>query len=102
MVDARLWCEAAGAAAVKIIDARSGEVMRPGKTVTYGGGEKLRVIMVDDQGMFRAKAFVQTTYRDYSHADRDPPLVTTTQWVPLAVRFMHPGYLFERVAFIPS
>lgn len=87
---------------MKIIDARAGEELRPGKTVSYGRGEKLRVIMVDEQGLFRAKAFVETTYRDFSRADRDPPLVKMTQWVPLDVRFMHPRYLFERVAFIPS
>lgn len=97
---------------MKIIDARSGEVMTPGKTVTYGtSGEKLRVIDVDE-GLFSAHALIETTYRDYSRTgerasdqgatrDRDP-LVTTTRWVALTVRFMHPSYMFERVAFIPS
>jgi hypothetical protein len=102
VVDACLRCEASGATAVKIIDARSGEVMRPGKTVSYGGGEKLRVVVVDEQGLFRAQALVETTYRDYSRTDQKPTLVTKTQWVPLSVRFMHPAYPFERVAFIPS
>jgi hypothetical protein len=87
---------------VKIVDARSGEVMEPGKTVVYGGGEKLRVILVDEQSLFRAKAFVETTYRDYSRGGKKPALVTRTQWVPLSVRFMHPAFVFERVAFIPS
>ena len=87
---------------MKIIDARSGEVMRPGKTVTYGGGEKLRVVVVDEQGLFRAQALIESTHRDYSKSVREACLVTTTRWVPLSVRFMHPAYLFERVAFIPS
>lgn len=100
MVDARV--RRAPGDAVKIVDARSGEVVEPGKTVAYGGGEKLRVIVVDEQGLFRAKALVETTHRDYSRAGQEPALVTTTQWVPLAVRFMHPAYPFERVAFIPS
>jgi hypothetical protein len=32
---------------VKIIDARSGEVMTLGKAVTYGDGEKIRLVDVD-------------------------------------------------------
>lgn len=87
---------------MKIVDARSGEVMTPGKTVSYGGGEKLRVIFVEEKSLFSAQAFVETTYRDYSCSDQKPAFVKTSQWVPLAVRFMHPSYLFERVAFIPS
>lgn len=87
---------------MKIVDARSGEVMKPGKTVVYGGGEKLRVVVVDEQSLFRAQALVETTYRDYSRNGKKPALVTKTQWVPLSVRFMHPSFMFERVAFIPS
>ena len=96
---------------MKIIDTRSGEVMTPGKIVVYGDGEKLRVIDVD-QGLFSARALIETTYRDYSRTESRPsdqgairerePLVTAQRWVPLLVRFMHPEHLFERVAFIPS
>ena len=96
---------------MKIIDARSGEVVTPGKVVSYGGGEKIRVIDVDE-GLFSARALIETTYRDYSRTDHRPsdqgalrerdPLVTSRQWVPLVVRFMHPSYMFQRVAFIPS
>ena len=85
--------------AVKIIDARSGEVMTPGKIVVYGDGEKLRVVNVD-QGVFSARALIESTYRDCSKDGK--PLMTTSQWVPLNVRFLHPSYPFERVAFIPS
>ena len=96
---------------MKIIDTRSGEIMTPGKIVFYGGGEKIRVIDVD-QGLFSARALIETTYCDYSRPayrssdqgtlrERDP-LVTSQQWVSLDVRFMHPSYMFQRVAFIPS
>jgi hypothetical protein len=96
---------------VKIIDARSGEIMTLGKIVSYGGGETMRVIDVDE-GLFSARALIETTLLDYSRIaqrasdqgvlrEREA-LVTTQQWVPLAVRFMHPGYWFQRVAFIPS
>jgi hypothetical protein len=33
---------------MKIIDTRSGKVVTPGKVVTYGDGEKLRVLDVDE------------------------------------------------------
>lgn len=85
---------------VKIIDARSGEVMVPGKIVVYGDGEKLRVVTVDQGGLFRARALIASTYRDYSKDGN--AMVTTSQWVPLTVRFLHPSYPFERVAIIPS
>ena len=85
---------------MKIVDARSGQVMTPGKVVPYGGGEKIRVVNAE-LGLFRARALVQRTYRDYSRPG-ERSLVTTTDWVPLSVRFMHPSYMFERVAFIPS
>lgn len=73
--------------------------MTPGKVVAYGGGEKLRVVNVD-QGVFSARALIESTYRDYSKDGK--ALVTTSQWVPLTVRFLHPSYPFERVAIIPS
>jgi hypothetical protein len=96
---------------VKIIDMRSGEVMTLGKIVSYGGGEKICVIDVDE-GLFSVRALIETTYRDYSRSESRPsdqgarrdrdPLVTARHWVSLGVRFMHPSYMFQRVAFIPS
>ena len=96
---------------MKIIDSRSGEIMTPGKIVSYGGGEKLRVIEVDE-GLFSARVLIEATYRDYSRTERRPSdqgasrerdsLVTSLRWVPLVVRFLHPSYMFQRVAFIPS
>jgi len=84
---------------VKIVDARSGEVVAPGQVVAYGDGEKLKLLEVDE-GLISARALIETTYRDFGKLDR--PLVTARQWVPLAVRLTHPAFLFQRVAFIPS
>lgn len=96
---------------MKIVDSRSGAVMTPGKIVIYGNGEKLRVINVEER-LFSARAFIERTCRDYSRTEQRSsdqgavrarePLVTSTRWVVLDVRFMHPSYLFQRVAFIPS
>jgi len=76
--------------------------MTPGKIVCYGGGEKLRVVMVNEEGLFKAHALIESTYRDYGQDVQRPPLVKTSSWVPLSVRFLHPAYPFQRVAFIPS
>ncbi len=84
---------------MKIIDARSGKVVTPGQVVTYGDGEKLKLLEVDE-GLFSARALIETTHRDFGQADR--PLVSDRQWVQLAVRFTHPAFLFQHVAFIPS
>ena len=85
--------------------------MTPGKIVSYGGGEKIRVIDVEE-GLFSARALIETTYRDDSRTEHRSSdhgarlnrnsLVTSQQWVALDVRFLHPSYLFQRVAFIPS
>jgi len=74
--------------------------MTPGKVVVYGGGEKLRVVTVDEGGLFKARALIESTFRDYSKDGN--PLMTLSQWVPLSIRFFHPQYPLERVAFIPS
>ena len=42
---------------------------------------------------FSAKALVE-----YHQSDGE----TWTKWVPLAVRFTHPSYRFQRVAFAPT
>jgi hypothetical protein len=84
---------------VKIVDARSGEVLSPGQTVRYGDGEKIKLIEVDE-GLMSARALIESTYRDVGQDGY--PLVTSRQWVTLSVRFTHPAFMFQRVAFIPS
>ena len=83
---------------MKVIDARSGEVLTPGQTVRYGdGGEWLRLDDVE-AGLFSAKA--RLTYR---HQQPDGTFVLeTNRLVPLTVRWLHPSFLFQHVAFIPS
>jgi hypothetical protein len=84
---------------VTIIDCRSGEVMVPGKSVSYGDGEKLKLIEVDGR-LFGPRALIEVTYRDFGQTAG--PLVTDRQWVPLTVRFTHPSFMLRRVGFIPS
>ena len=45
--------------------------MTPGKIVAYGGGEKIHMIDVDE-GLFSARALIETTYRDYGRTEHRP------------------------------
>lgn len=84
---------------MRVIDARSGKEMTIGDTVRWGGGEELTLLDVDE-GLFSANAVVRETIKDFSKMGN--PLVTLQRQIPLAVRFMHPSFLFQKVAFIPS
>ena len=52
---------------MKVIDARSGEVMVPGKTVRYPDGEWLRLDKVE--GLFSPRATTTYCYRDYASGE---------------------------------
>lgn len=82
---------------MKVIDARSGQEMQVGGVVRYPDGEWLRLDGVEP-GLFSAKAVITSSNRHYETGK----LVTTQQAVPLVVRFLHPGFLFQHVGFIPS
>lgn len=116
---------------MRVIDARSGNEMVIGQTVEYGDGEKLTLVDVD-AGLFSATAVVEHTYRDFTKERREPtgetsemvgiwadgqrevaysptfrviekePLVTRKAQIPLAVRWTHPRFFLQHVAFIPS
>ena len=84
---------------MRIIDARSGDEMVVGRTIRYPQGESVTLLEFKP-GLFVAKFLVRSRYRDYSRSSR--PLVTVTQWVDGPVRYMHPSFMFQRVAFFPS
>lgn len=84
---------------MKVIDARSGKEMKLGERVNYPEGEWMRLIDVEP-GLFSATATVQTCMRDESKPSR--PLAIMTQQVPLTVRWMHPRFFLQHVAFLPS
>jgi hypothetical protein len=84
---------------MKIIDARSGEILSVGSTVRYHGGEWTRLEAVTP-GLFSASAVIVSHHRDYSKPG--DPFVTKQMKVPLRVRWMHPGFPFQHVGFLPS
>lgn len=103
---------------MKVIDARSGREVKIGDTIDWGDGEKITLLDVYP-GLFSASALVRITYRDDSKAELAPigrdgegfrrvrvvkpgPLVTSTREEPLTVKWLHPNYMFQHVAFINS
>jgi hypothetical protein len=82
---------------MKVIDARSGQEMKVGEAVHYPEGEWLRLDAVVP-GIFSAKAVITSADRHYQTGK----LVARQQTVPLRVRWLHPGFPFQHVAFIPS
>ncbi len=92
-----------------LVDARSGRSWRvPDNALTrFAAGQELRVdfpegeylqVLAVEPGLRRARALVR-------HASLDPTkrtVVTTEAWVPLQVRWFHPAFMRQHVAFIPS
>jgi hypothetical protein len=75
---------------MRVIDARSGVDVKLYRPVRYPDGEWWR--MIDFQpGLFEARALVE--------GNRLQPSPT---WVKLPVRYTHPGFFFQRVAFMPT
>lgn len=89
---------------MRVIDARSGSEMKLGDRVDYPHGEWMRLVDVNP-GLFSATAVVETNVlhpADFHSAPSDRRFVRMTQEVPLTVRWFHPKFLFQHVAFIPS
>lgn len=84
---------------MRIIDARSGKEPKVGETITYPGGEGFELLEIEDR-FFSARARVRSFAP--AHPDTGAETVSTTGWVPLQVRFTHPSFFLQRVAFVPS
>jgi len=85
---------------MRVIDARSGKDVQVGDVIDYGvtpaivGGQRewWKLLDVKDH-VFTAQALVE-----YHQGDG----TTWTRWSPLTVRFTHPAFMFQRVAFVPT
>lgn len=73
--------------------------MRIGDTVHYNDGESVTLLDVKP-GILQASAFVQITYTNWETGT--PVADTKAIWVPLAVRWTHPSYFLQHIAFYPS
>lgn len=95
---------------MKIIDARSGLEMKVGDVVRYPDGEWTELVSARP-GVFSAVATFRRRYRDRSRAiwRADGTLDDATPFVegvlvdqPLIVRWTHPRFFLQHVAFLPS
>jgi hypothetical protein len=73
---------------MRIIDAYTGREIQPGSVVPSPEGSAWKLLQVRDH-LFEASALIQ-------YPGQAP------RWQELAVRFTHPKYFLERVAFFPS
>lgn len=83
---------------MKVIDVRTGVEVQIGDTVRYGDGEALTLLDVDVSWL-SATATVNRTYRNFETGEL---VVNMNEQIPLQVRWMHPAFMFQKVAFIPS
>lgn len=82
---------------MRIIDANTGAVVKPGETFRNIDG--VHTLMRVREGFFRAEALFLI------RAEGDGPRYGSLpryEWVPLVVRYMHPSFLFQKIGFIPS
>jgi len=70
-----------------------------GQTVTYPEGTSHTLLQIEP-GILTARAQVRGTYQDPSQPGA--PWVTRDEWVPLQVRWTHPQFFLQHVAFFPS
>jgi hypothetical protein len=77
---------------MRVIDARSGRDVKVGDVVRYGDDDWWEMIDVA-HGLTWANAMVVGVM----HGERFGPT-----WLPLKVRFTHPGFFLQRVAFAPT
>lgn len=88
---------------MKIIDARSGKEIKIGETIVYSDEEYVKLLDVVS-GIFKANALVQRKYplKYKTGIHTDVGFAENQIWIPLVVRFIHPKYFLQHVAFIPS
>lgn len=96
---------------MKVIDARSGLVMKSGDVIHYNPDEYVALVDVAP-GLLSASARLKRRYRSPLPRIQDLPLehplnqeyryVEDTIDQPLQVRWTHPKYFLQHVAFIPS
>jgi hypothetical protein len=71
---------------MRIIDANTGHEPKIGETFKNVAG--FVTVLKVKEGVFNAKALVDVN--------------GSRHWCPLTVRYTHPGFMFQKVAFLPS
>jgi hypothetical protein len=73
---------------MRVIDAHSGREVKRGDVLWNGHDRNYQIITIEP-GIFSAR--MRIAYSDGKQA-----------WIPLQVRWTHPSYFLQYVAFIPS
>lgn len=82
---------------MRIIDANTGAEVKVGQTFTNIDGT--HTLIKVREGLLKAEALLRT----HSIGDpRFPSVPLGDRWVPLVVRYTHPGFFLQKVGFIPS
>lgn len=88
---------------MKIVDAFTGRTLQVGDVVPSPGGRSWKLLDTRD-AFFRVWAFVSEVPdmgSSLAGVPRVPPELGP-RWMELQVRFTHPRYFLQRVAFVPS
>lgn len=86
---------------MRVIDANTGQ--RLDKGVPFANVNGTFVILEMRAGLLRAQALMRKLahHPDGPLCEGEPP-VGSQRWVPLVVRYTHPAFFLQRVAFLPS
>lgn len=79
---------------IRVIDARTGDDVKIGETVTYPDGSGWTLVGLSDKSFFAATAIVRSI--------DEPGAPPRERAQPLQVRFFHPAFFLQRVGFFPS
>lgn len=82
---------------MKIIDARTGTEMKVGRKLVYPDGTTVTIIKADF-GLFKWKMYLMSTWIDLATGNE----VGEDGHGEGPMRYLHPGFMFQRVAFFPS
>jgi len=85
---------------MKIVDANTGQELQVGKPFRNVNG--WQALIATDIGLMKGRALIK--HLDPSpDAFFGPPLQPGAEiWTPLVIRYMHPSFFLQKVAFLPS
>lgn len=99
---------------MRIIDARTGDDVEVGKSIVYDKGItymyepsdsadeiKVKRLPPEEPGWYRIMKVEDRVFgaRALIEGNKLQPRI---QWIPLRVRITHPGFRWQRVAFVPT
>lgn len=81
---------------MRVIDARSGRELKPPQRVIYADGDGYEILRVDEEGPFSAIAVIVNNTDGIVGGNCIPRIVK------LKVRWTHPRFFLQKVAFVET